>query len=187
MKIIISIVCAVFCLVPALSSAQEYGSSSKFYLSAFFDRQSLGVIGSSQQLQPLVVSGVGGYWLRPGIGLELEAGFGLVGDDVASLELETNNTVALNLRLESPPIERFGAYALIGYVRTSFSADDGTRDSTLSFPGGRAALGLTYSLTQKMMLDAAFTHHDYDSDTRINSFRFGVRFDIGSKRATWLN
>lgn len=182
MKIIISIICAVLCLVPALSSAQEYGLSSRFYLSAFFDRQSLGVIGSSQQVQPLVVSGVGGYWLRPGIGLELEAGFGLAGDGVGPLDVEANNTFGVNLRLESPPIERFGAYALIGYVRTSFSADDGRGNSTLSLPGGRAALGLTYSLMPKMMLDAAFTHHDYDGDTRINSFRFGVRFDIGSDR-----
>lgn len=177
-KTIISIFGVFFCLGPAMVSAQV-GQTVPMYLAAFVDRQSLGVTESTQQLHPVNLSAVIGLWVRRGIGLEFEAGVGVRDDRVGALDVATGSTLGLNVRLESPPSERYAAYALFGYVRTDYDTKDGGINSSLSIPGGRVGLGMTYRLVPKLLLDASFTHHDYDDDTRINSFRFGVRFDIG--------
>lgn len=171
-------------LAPFSISAQSLQpplqSVSDLYLSAFFNRHSLGVVESSEQLKPTVASAAIGYWVREGIGLELEAGFGLTDDSVGNLDVDFQSKLGLNLRLESPHREGFAMYALFGYVRTAYDATVGGQQSSISLPGGRVALGLTYLINRQTVLDAAFSHHDYDGETRINSFRLGVRFDLGS-------
>ena len=181
MKTIITIICGVLYLAPCLASAQDFRrlSTEGLYLSAFLDRQSLDGLGGDPDLHPGVLSGAVGYWVAKGISLELEGGFGIVDDEIGSLDLDTGSTLALNLRLESPPAERYALYTLFGYVRTTFDATDNGVESSLSFPGLRFALGITYRLTPLIVLDLAATHQNYEDDARINSFRFGVRFDRG--------
>ena len=172
--------CGLLALLPAGASAQAF-SPSKFYFAGYLDRLALGVDSSSAELQPLVAGVSAGYWLLEGVGLELDAGTGVTDDSVGSLDVDFRSGVALSVRFESPPAERFGAYALFGYARTSYRTSLNGATSTLSLPGGRLALGLTYGITRQIAVDAAFTHHDLDGDTRINSFRLGVRYDLGSR------
>ncbi len=150
------------------------------YISAFLDRHSLGLNDNNVELKPVVASAAVGYWLRNGIGVELEAGFGVADDSVGSLDVDFASKLGVNLRLESPAVSRFAAYALVGYVRTSYDATANDVSTSVSLPGGRLVAGMTYILAPKLVLDAAFTHHDYDQEVRINSFRLGVRFDLGS-------
>jgi len=150
------------------------------YLSAFLDRQSLGVNDTNTQLRPVVLSGALGYWVLPGVGLELEAGVGVKDDTVGTLSVKFESKLAVNLRLESPPVNQVAAYAMFGYSRTNYDAVDRGINNSISLPGGRVALGLTYGLSRGILVDTAFTHHNYDRETRINSFRVGIRFDLGS-------
>jgi len=149
------------------------------YLSAFADRQSFDGLGGDPDLHPGVLSGAVGYWVAKGIGLELEGGFGIIDDEVGSLDLDTGSLLGLNLRLESPPADNYALYVLFGYVRTTFDAIDNGVESSLSFPGARLALGVTYRLTPLIVFDLAATHQNYEDNAHINSFRFGVRFDKG--------
>ena len=166
-------------LAPLGASAQFVKSGQGLYYSGFIDRLSLGTEDlTASEIRPLVASGAIGYWVRKGIGLELEAGFGLTDDSIGDLDIDFNYGFAANLRLESPPISRFAAYALFGYVRTSYDATVDQFDSTIDLPGGRAAFGLTYLLNLQLRVDAGFTHHNYEDDTRINSFRIGLRYDL---------
>ena len=78
-------------------------------------------------------------------------------------------------------MERIAAYAAFGYARTAYRTSLNGTTSNISLPGGRLALGLTYVVSRQIAVDAAFTHHDLDGDTRINSFRLGVRYYPGSR------
>lgn len=177
---IIKIFCGLLMLVAAGASAQTLQPVPNVYLSAFIDRHKLGVIESTAQLKPVIATASVGYWVFDGVGLELEAGFGLANDSVRNLDVDFGSKLGANLRLESPPVEGFAAYALFGYVRTSYDTNVAGSRSSIALPGGRLAFGMTYAIRPQLLLDAAFSHHDYDSDTRINSFRFGVRYDLGS-------
>lgn len=179
-NIIIKIFAGLLTLMATGASAQNLQPIPNVYLSAFIDRHTLGVIESTAQLKPVIATGSVGYWVFDGVGLELEAGFGLANDSVRNLDVDFGSKLGANLRLESPPVEGFAAYALFGYVRTSYNTNAGGSKSSIVLPGGRLALGMTYALRSQVVLDAAFSHHDYDSDTRINSFRFGIRYDFGS-------
>lgn len=183
----IIIVCGLLALLPAGVSAETFSrfvpqafSTSNIYFSAFLDRQSLDVDSSSNELEPLVAAVSAGYWVFEGVGLELDVGTGVLDDSIGSLDVDFRSKVGISLRFESPPTERVAAYASFGFVRTSYRAEIGGASSTIVLPGGRLALGLTYLLRSQIVLDGAFTHHDLDGDTRINSFRFGVRYDLGS-------
>ena len=175
----IIILSGLLALLPAGVSAQSF-SASNIYVAGFLDRLSLGVDGSSAELQPLVAAASVGYWVLEGVGLELDVGTGVTDDSVGSLDVDFRSKIGLSLRLESPPAERFAAYALFGYARTSYRAEVNGASSSISLPGGRLALGLTWLVNSQFVIDGAFTHHDLDGDTRINSFRFGVRYDLGS-------
>ncbi len=180
---IIIVLCGVVAFMPISKGMAQDASvlhMPKAYVSAFLDRHSLGLNDNNVELKPVVGSAAVGYWIRDGIGVELEAGFGVSDDSVGRLDVDHVSTLGASLRLESPPISRFAAYALFGYVRTSYDADTDDASSSVSLPGGRMVLGVTYMLTPKLVLDTAFTHHDYDKEVRINSFRLGVRFDLGS-------
>ncbi len=166
-------------LVPFGGSAQNLQQDSQYYLSVFTDRQVLRVSENATPIRPIVVSASAGYWVRPGIGLELEAGFGIVDDSIGTLEVDTSSQLAASLRLESKPQGNFAAYALFSYVRSTYDASVDGLNSSLSFPGARLGIGLTYTVTPHWRADVGFTHHDYDGDTRVNSFRFGLRYDLG--------
>ena len=166
-------------LAPLGASAQSIQTPPGLYFSGFVDRHSLGnETETASEIRPLVGSAVIGYWVRKGIGLELEAGVGLTDDSVADLDVDFNSEFAANLRLESPPRSGIAAYALFGYVRTSYDTSVNGFDSTITLPGGRIAFGLTFLLNSQLHVDAGFSHHDYDDDTRVNSFRIGMRFDL---------
>ena len=175
----IIILSGLLALLPAGVSAQSF-STSNIYVAGFLDRLSLGVDGSSAELQPLVAAASVGYWVLEGVGLELDVGTGVTDDSVGSLDVDFRSKIGLSLRLESPPAERFAAYALFGYARTSYRAEVNGASSSISLPGGRLALGLTWLVNSQFVIDGAFTHHDLDGDTRINSFRLGVRYDFGT-------
>ena len=178
-------VCALLVLMPVTSFAQQqslvFGQDiGNFYATAFVDRVSLGVNDSSTELRPAVLSIAPGFWLREGIGIEFEAGFGFVDDSVGALDLDFDSALSVNLRLESPPSERFAVYVMGGYIRTTYTANLGGLRESLSLPGGRIGLGFTYHVSPRWVVDTSFTHHDYDNDTRINSFRLGIRLNAGS-------
>jgi len=166
-------------MLPVGVSAQL--SQSNIYLSAFIDRQALGETDSAGEFNPILASAVVGYWVRQGIGLELEAGVGVSDDAVGDLDLDSSSAVALSLRLESQPRGPIAAYALLGYVRSSFDLSNSGFDTTITLPGGRIGLGLTWLVNTQLRVDAGFAHHDYDGDTRINSFRIGLRYDVDSR------
>ncbi len=171
-------------VLPAQAKAQNdsYWQQPSAYLSAFIDRQSLGLIGSTVELHPLVASASFGFWVAEGIGLEVEAGVGVEDDTVGNLDLNFESTLGFGVRLESPPIDRVAAYALFSFIETSYEATVDGVSTSLKLPGGRMALGLTYRVSPNFFADASFTHHDYDEDARINSFRLGLRFDIGATK-----
>ncbi len=185
--------CGLLSLLPAGASAEAFPggftkdflkpfSMSNVYLSAFLDQQSLDAGGGSSDLEPLVAEVSAGYWFLEGVGLELDVGTGVADDSVGNLDVDFRSRVGLSLRFESPPAQRFAAYALFGYVRTSYRAEINGASSTISLPGGRLALGLTYIVKPQFVVDGAFTHHNLEDDARINSFRIGVRYELGSKR-----
>ncbi len=167
-------------LLPVGASAQWLEAKPGVYLSAFLDRQSLGESENSVELRPVLGSVSAGYWVRPGIGIELEAGVGLADDSVGSLDLDFESQLGINLRLESMPVSRFAAFALFGYVRSSYDVSVGGSSSSITLPGGRLSLGMTYLINPFLRIEAGLTHHDYDGDTRVNSFRFGLRYDLDS-------
>ncbi len=163
-------------LLPSVSAAQ----AQSFYFSAFVDRQSLNI--SSSSFAPIVGSVVLGFWGWEGIGLEAELGGGLADSSVGDLDLEISSMAALNVRLESPPIDRIAAYVQFGVVRSNIdSRFSGPANSSLdtTFSGPRLAIGLTFQLTPAWQFDAGFSRHEYDDDLGINSFRAGLRFSTG--------
>ncbi len=170
-------------MLPFCALAQQSGSQlqPQFYLGANLDRFSLGNSSNTgdtnAELQPVIAMAQLGYWLRPGIGLELEAGAGVVSDSVGTLDLDFTSVMGANVRLESQPISRFAAYAVVGYVRSSYDLSSDGFDTSITLPGGRLAFGMTYILNRYLQLDGGFSHHDYDGDTRINSFRLGIRYE----------
>lgn len=154
-------------------------TSLPVYASAFLDRQSIGI--SNSRFTMPVVTFAAGWWGRPGIALELEVGKSLGDDSLNNFELAVYSFSSLSLRLESPPVDRVAAYAIFGLSRTnidsSFSGEVvNARKNT--FQGGRGALGLTFKLTRQLLVDTAFTRHEYDDDIGINSFRVGLRYDF---------
>lgn len=167
-------------LAPLGASAQWLESKPGVYLAAHLDRHSLGEADNSVELRPVVGSASVGYWVKLGIGLELEAGVGVVDDSVGSLDLDFKSHLGVNLRLESLPVSRFAAYALFGYVRSSYDVSVDGSSSSITLPGGRLSFGMTYMINPFLRVDAGFTHHDYDGETRVNSFRFGLRYDLDS-------
>lgn len=167
---------ATLLIFPVLGAAQSQG----LYLSAFLDRQSFDI--SDSRFTPVVGTVALGYWGWEGIGFELELGRGLKDSSVGDLDLEVSSMAALNLRLESPPIDRIAAYVQLGMVRTSFDTRfSGTAGSGLesNFTGPRFAIGLTFLATPNLHVDAGFSRHEYDDDIGINSFRVGIRFTPG--------
>ena len=166
-------------MLPLSVSAQL--SQANVYLSAFVDRQALGETGNAGEFNPVLASAVLGYWVRRGIGLELEAGVGVGDDSVGDLDLDSSTAVAVSLRLESEPMGSVAAYALLGYVRSSFDLTSSGFDTTITLPGGRLGLGLTYVVNTQLRVDAGFAYHDYDGETRINSLRIGLRYDVDSR------
>ncbi|OED39785.1 hypothetical protein AB833_14340 [Chromatiales bacterium (ex Bugula neritina AB1)] len=171
----------LFLLLPSFAAAQI----PNLYLAAYGDRQVLGV-ADGEFTSAIGVLSVG-YWIREGIGLELEAGTGLTDDSINSLELSVESLVAANLRLESPPMEDIAAYVLLGASAIRLDSDfSGIPDSSVdsSLTGFRGAIGLTFNLSPSWQLDAGFTHHEYNSDVSINSFRLGMRF-ILAPQAAW--
>lgn len=156
-------------------------SSLPVYASATLDRQSIGI--SDSRFTMPVVTFTGGLWSRPGIGFELELGKSLSDDSLNNLDLEVHSFSSLNLRLESPPINRVAAYALFGLSRTNIDSGfsgDVVNQKKNSFRGFRGALGLTFMVGRQLVVDTAFTHHEYDDDIGINSFRLGLRFDFSA-------
>ena len=109
---------------------------------------------------------------------------GVVDDSVGSLDLDFDSGFGVNLRLESQPVSGFAAYAVFGYVRSSFDVSVDGFNSSITLPGGRLSFGMTYLINRYLHVDAGFSHHDYDGDTRINSFRLGLRYNIDSPELT---
>lgn len=164
---------------PAVAQNPSYAQMPDVYFSAFIDRHSLGLIGTTVELHPVVTSAAVGCWLRDGIGVELEAGVGVADDNVGSLDVNFDSKLGIGLRLESPPVESIAAYAYFGYAKASYEVSGG---SSFDLPGGRMAAGLTFVVTQRITVDAAFNYYDYDDEARTNSFRLGVRFNMGDSR-----
>lgn len=161
------------------SSLQRSVANVPIYLSLFADRQTIGVADSD--FGTPLITGVIGWWGWPGIGLELELGKSISDDAVNNLSLEVSSLTSANLRLESPATDGIAAYALFGLSRTSMdtSFSNGVSGNKKSFfRGARAAFGLTIQATRQVVVDAAFTHHLYDEDIAINSFRLGLRYDF---------
>jgi|GEM_PF-6379619 len=165
-------------LAPVGASAQISQSFPNFYFSGFFDRLSLGEEETAGDIEPLAVTGALGYWVLEGVGLELEAGFGVTDDSIRNLDADLRSEFALNLRLESPPTRGLAAYVLAGYVRTSYELSVDDFSSTINLPGGRIAAGLTYLVNPFIHIDAGVAHHNYADDTRVNSFRIGLRYNL---------
>ena len=149
------------------------------YGAVFIDRQAIGISG--EKFTTPLINAAAGWWFRPGIAAEIEFGKSLTDDSLNALSLEVFSLASVNLRLESPPTNRLAAYALFGFSRTnfdsSFSGSVNNRKKN-SFRGARAALGLTMRITPQLLLDGAFTHHEYDEDIGINSFRVGLRYEL---------
>lgn len=171
-------------LVSGMASAQQkvYPGLDvrNVYFSAFIDRYSLRLDENPVEITSVVLSGNAGYWIKEGIGLEIETGLGARNDSVGSLDVEFQSLLAANLRLESPPMRNTSLYLKFGVVRTDFEVSDANINESVTLTGGRAAIGITASIRRGIFVDAAFTHHNYDNDTRINSFRLGLRFDLDS-------
>ena len=167
--------------VAAQDRGKRYDDSrSRVYLSGFAERQSFGGVAGTD-FDTAVASAALGIWVRNGIGLEAEIGTGVIDDSVGTLDLDVNSQLALNLRLESPPVERVAAYFLFSFIRSDFDLQvpDGSTSSSLS--GFRAAAGFTLMINRRLDVDVAFTNQDFDDDLRTNSFRFGLRFGLGGK------
>ncbi len=154
------------------------------YASVFADYQSIGI--ANAEIQTPVLTGVIGVWGWPGIGIEAELGKGVTEGDINNLALDVHSLTGFNLRLESPPSDGVAAYVLFGLSRTNldsaFTAGFvGKKKNSLS--GGRAAIGLTLRAARGLVVDASFSHHDYDDEIRINSFRLGLRYNfVGEQR-----
>lgn len=154
-------------------------TSLPVYVSAFIDRQSIGISDSRFTMPAVTVAA--GWWGWPGIGLELELGKSIGDDSLNNLDLAVHSTASLNLRLESPAIDRVAAYAVFGLSRSNFdSAFNGevVNAKKNSLRGMHSAFGLTIKWTQQLALDTAFSHHEYDDDIGINGFRIGLRYDF---------
>lgn len=175
-------------LLPALGNAapwrglsvlQGEGTGVPLYGSVFIDRQAIGI--SDSRFNSPLVSAAGGWWFRPGIAAEVEFGRSLSDDSLNDLSLEVFSLMSVNLRLESPPTSGVAAYALFGFSRTNINSSFGgtvNNRKKSAFRGARAALGLTVRLAPRLILDGAFTHHEYDDDIGINSFRVGLRYEL---------
>lgn len=161
---------------------------SFIYLSAFVERdqlyasdEPLGLL--SDPIEPMVVSGVVGAWLRPGIAIEAELGFGVRDDTIGALEVDVASQLAISMRLESPPSSGVAAYFAFGAVQSELDVNDQTAtNDSLSLSGGRILLGLTYQLTPSSVIDLGLQHQNYEGDVHSNAFRIGVRFDVERRR-----
>ena len=149
------------------------------YAAAFVDRQSIG-ISDSRFIVPVLMA-TAGLWSWNGIGIELGLGRSISDDSLNNFNLEVYSSLALNLRFESPPTNRIAAYALFGLARSNIKSGfsgDVINEKKNSFLGAQGAVGLTYRLSSQFAVDTSFTHHDYDEDIGINSFRVGLRYDF---------
>lgn len=154
-------------------------TSLPIYASLFLDRQSIGI--SDSRFRMPVVTAAAGWWGWQGIGLELEFGRSLGDDTLNNFDLEVYSYTSLSLRLESPPIDRIAAYAAFGLSRTNIDSGfsgDVVNAKKSSFRGARGVFGLTFKMTRQLVVDTAFTHHEYNEGIGINSFRVGVRYDF---------
>jgi len=176
----------VIAVFAALFSSNSFAADefSSFYLSAFVERdqlyasdEPLGLL--NDPIEPVVVSGVIGAWLRPGIAIEAELGVGVRDDTIGSLEVDVASRLAIGMRLESPPAGGLAAYFAFGAVRSELDVNDQTAtNDSLSLGGGRLLLGLTYQFTPSSVIDLGVEHQNYDGDVHSNAFRLGVRFDL---------
>ena len=157
-----------------------YENRPRIYLSGFVDGQTFGGVTDSE-FDTGVASAALGYWIRRGIGIEAEIGTGLFDDSVGALDLDVSSQLALNLRLESPPIERLAVYFLFGLVRNDFDLQVPGGSSSSSLSGFRAAVGFTGMINKRLDIDVGFTNQDFDDDLRTNSFRVGLRFGLGNR------
>lgn len=178
----------ILLLVPVWAAAAEgalrdLNSKRSFsrpvYASVFVDYQSIGI--ADGEIQTPVLTGVIGVWGWPGIGVEAELGRGLKEGDINNLALDVHSLSGLNLRFESPPTDGVAAYALFGLSRSNLdstftSGVGGKKKNALR--GARAAFGLTLRASSRFVVDASFSHHDYDDEVRINTFRLGLRYDF---------
>ncbi len=160
-------------VLPAATVAQ----TQNLYFAASADRQTFGVANS--EFTTYVGALSIGYWVMAGVGVELEVGTGLSDDTINTLDLSVTSMLAVNLRLESPPLDDVSAYVLFG--ASAMALDSGFRDVANSsddhaFTGIRGAIGLSLKLTPQLRLDGGFTRHQYDDEIGVNSFRFGVRW-----------
>ena len=172
------IACALFVTSPFAAYAQ-----GPIY--AELQLGAAGIEHADRDFYPPLASISAGFYLRPGIGLEIFADAGLGPDEKNGVELEIDRAYGIALRLESAPIRRVQGYFTLGAVSYSInqqaSATDTTANSQIDgdFNGVRISVGLVERLKHwdNVLISAEYRHYNADDPLSVDALLLGIRIN----------
>ena len=124
----------------------------------------------------------GGYWLVPGIGLELQAGVDAGAYNSGGFELGVNSRVSALVRWQTPGRRTARAYILTGY--SQLELDGAVEDSGFpgeeSFGGPVLGIGVMFSpdKTSPWSAGVGYSHYFLDDDMKTESIDAAVQYDF---------
>lgn len=145
-----------------------------------------GVDHTNLDFYPKFASATAGFFIRPGIGLEVFADRGLASDRKRGFDLEIESAYGVAVRLESPPIRRVSGYIVIGGVNYSVkqvaAATGMLGSSSISddFSGVRFSIGFIERLErwENVLLSVEYRHYNADQPLQVDSLLLGLRLQM---------